>query len=331
MVDLPPVRVSFDWHEGSGSATTTIAGDGTNPFNAGNPATAWSGQSAQGFFHGFVLWKPPSAEIFTEWSVVFDITMPSLPGGESSMARVKNAYLNVYPDGKISVYPDEQVSAPGVLAAGVTYRIGLVNTNTGRRLYVNGDLIITGTTHVTVNSGDDSAEVLLGGLAGIVDNFDLYPVALTDEQAVFATSGEASPDLSCSGTVAVVSSTSGAITSKLPASGTVAATSDTAGGVTSKLPASGTVTVLSATSGAVAALLAVSGTVAVVAVTTGAVAARLGASAIIAVVSATSGAVGVIRAGGAPSNTGVWNGSTFVPSAWREWTGDEWRDRSATY
>lgn len=167
-------------------------------------------------------------------------------------------------------------------------------------------------------------------------------------EAVSTTSGSMTARLGASGTVAATSGTSGTAGVLRPAAGTVTATSGTSGAMTARLPAagtvdavsgtsgsadipggmSGTVLAVSATSGAMTLRAAVSGTVAVVSVTTGAIAARLGAAGTVTTVSVVSGQAGVIRAGVAPSNTRVWDGSAWIPARPYVWDGSAWQPRT---
>lgn len=181
---LPEVRASFDWHEGSGATTTSVAGTGTNPLNASVPLSAWSGEAAVGRFGGSPFWNG-AVEDLQEWSWVFDFTLAALPGSEQSLARAKNAHLNVTPNGAVKTYPSITESAAGKWTVGA-HRVAWIMTSTGQKVYIDGVLAHTDAVPVTINTSSDGMDILLSAL-GTVDNLDLYAVALTDEQAIEAT------------------------------------------------------------------------------------------------------------------------------------------------
>jgi hypothetical protein len=152
---VPTPFSDFDFHEGSGTETTSLVSSHTLvPFLG---ASAWG--PSPGIIDGEFKGKPAftvSPEMLPNWSIRLDFETSSLSGAERSVfAGPGSIYVNIDNAGRLIWYNAADTvlqTSTGAVAVDTPYILVVAYSSTGRKLYLNGTPVLTSSTTQTLNT-----------------------------------------------------------------------------------------------------------------------------------------------------------------------------------
>ncbi|WKR36050.1 minor tail protein [Mycobacterium phage Azrael100] len=173
-MSVPAPTSHFDWHEGSGSTTTSLVGGYTLT------VSNWASRQSVGSIGPSVL--------SDNWTLFARVTLTQLSGSSGSIFNTNSgnneaSWINIDSERRIGVWPD--FNGDPLPEVGVPFDLAIVGNDDNVRFFVDGVQIASDDTFLAFNPGSGGFSVMRDvGLEYDIEELRFWNSALTDAQVM---------------------------------------------------------------------------------------------------------------------------------------------------